>query len=562
MAFFEFPHTRTYDSDLGWLIKQYNELLGEYGDLEIWKAKHEKEYLDLKTEVAALIQNMTAPVEPWDGTKAYLRYTLVEYAGDTYIALQDVPAGVLITDTSYWGLAQTIQAELNAIKADIIELESTHCKCYETMADMVADFLAADYVCKVINGKVQLDPVNDMDCGITYFEYSATAPWAFETALANGGYAVMILKEFQPQSNDGEKILPKLLYLGYSYCGVYKAGGFTTPDGTVYNVTYQSNMGPFGTDSAHAQGMQCSQFINAILRGVPYERSRLADPSYNNNEDPEGAGNILKVNGSDYYFSANQLAHFCAAKGWFKATNIMNECEIGDVIFVGNTDPDGQFVVDDWRAIGHCAIVVGKSRNTIMVMQCGSISSLTSLYTFGRIRRRPGYNDDGVNFDCISGVQNPFENTDTYYGMKGYARIPLHYGFIEPTEEVSFADGGPTAYAAAAANANFYPIRYNNEKHAKFAIFRLGGYSALNDNNSGTLMGATVQNTVYDTDGSCAGASIEPQTNMLFPYIINCDGDSNYIQLTFTRRLTGTNNGSEWYNEGTPHGYSYLHLYS
>lgn len=26
MAFFEFPHTRTYDSDLGWLIKQMNSV--------------------------------------------------------------------------------------------------------------------------------------------------------------------------------------------------------------------------------------------------------------------------------------------------------------------------------------------------------------------------------------------------------------------------------------------------------------------------------------------------------------------------------------------------------
>lgn len=33
MAFFEFPHTRTYDSDLGWLIKDYHELKTEYDTL-------------------------------------------------------------------------------------------------------------------------------------------------------------------------------------------------------------------------------------------------------------------------------------------------------------------------------------------------------------------------------------------------------------------------------------------------------------------------------------------------------------------------------------------------
>lgn len=30
MAFFEFPHTRTYDSDLGWLLKEYKTLKAEY----------------------------------------------------------------------------------------------------------------------------------------------------------------------------------------------------------------------------------------------------------------------------------------------------------------------------------------------------------------------------------------------------------------------------------------------------------------------------------------------------------------------------------------------------
>ena len=30
MAFFEFPHTRTYDSDLGWLLKEYKTLKTEY----------------------------------------------------------------------------------------------------------------------------------------------------------------------------------------------------------------------------------------------------------------------------------------------------------------------------------------------------------------------------------------------------------------------------------------------------------------------------------------------------------------------------------------------------
>lgn len=54
MSFFEFPHTRTYDSDLGWLIKKMEELLNEYNTLITWKAQHEIEYAELLMRVSFL----------------------------------------------------------------------------------------------------------------------------------------------------------------------------------------------------------------------------------------------------------------------------------------------------------------------------------------------------------------------------------------------------------------------------------------------------------------------------------------------------------------------------
>lgn len=38
MAFFEFPHTRTYDSDLGWLIRQCKSNLDAIRVLQEWKS--------------------------------------------------------------------------------------------------------------------------------------------------------------------------------------------------------------------------------------------------------------------------------------------------------------------------------------------------------------------------------------------------------------------------------------------------------------------------------------------------------------------------------------------
>lgn len=48
MSFFEFPNTRTYDSDLGWLIRNIHKVIAAIEELESWKVKHEKEYADLK----------------------------------------------------------------------------------------------------------------------------------------------------------------------------------------------------------------------------------------------------------------------------------------------------------------------------------------------------------------------------------------------------------------------------------------------------------------------------------------------------------------------------------
>lgn len=48
MSFFEFPHTRTYDSDLGYIIKQIKDLLACCDEMKDWKESHQAEYNELK----------------------------------------------------------------------------------------------------------------------------------------------------------------------------------------------------------------------------------------------------------------------------------------------------------------------------------------------------------------------------------------------------------------------------------------------------------------------------------------------------------------------------------
>ena len=54
MAFFEFPHTRTYDSDLGWLIKQVSSYEETISAFDAWMEEYQPRIEDLEACCAAL----------------------------------------------------------------------------------------------------------------------------------------------------------------------------------------------------------------------------------------------------------------------------------------------------------------------------------------------------------------------------------------------------------------------------------------------------------------------------------------------------------------------------
>lgn len=54
MSYFEFPHTRTYDSDLGWLITEYKRLEEEVNTINTWVAQHKIEYQEAITRLTAV----------------------------------------------------------------------------------------------------------------------------------------------------------------------------------------------------------------------------------------------------------------------------------------------------------------------------------------------------------------------------------------------------------------------------------------------------------------------------------------------------------------------------
>ena len=96
MSFFEFPHTRTYDSDLGWLIKQcktYGEALDA---LNAWKAETEPALNDYK-KLYDMIMAGDLPPAVQEGINKWMRLNALDIIGEL---VKMVFFG--ITDTGYF----------------------------------------------------------------------------------------------------------------------------------------------------------------------------------------------------------------------------------------------------------------------------------------------------------------------------------------------------------------------------------------------------------------------------------------------------------------------------
>lgn len=70
MSFFEFPHTRTYDADLGWLIKDYETLTDLYNTLNQWKEDTQPTIDDLMEMYTKIMTGnfppeMASAIEKW-----------------------------------------------------------------------------------------------------------------------------------------------------------------------------------------------------------------------------------------------------------------------------------------------------------------------------------------------------------------------------------------------------------------------------------------------------------------------------------------------------------------
>ena len=96
MSFFEFPHTRTYDSDLGWLIKDTHSLDEQVEAIKQWIIDTQPTLQELENLYRQL-ENGILPAETYNKLRMWIDAHIVEFIGD---AIKTV--AFEITDTGYF----------------------------------------------------------------------------------------------------------------------------------------------------------------------------------------------------------------------------------------------------------------------------------------------------------------------------------------------------------------------------------------------------------------------------------------------------------------------------
>ena len=81
MSFFEFPHTRTYDGDLGWLIKHVGSYDETINALNEWKTQAQLELDDLMAFMEAM-ESGTLPEPVKNAIIDWLRINAIDLMGE------------------------------------------------------------------------------------------------------------------------------------------------------------------------------------------------------------------------------------------------------------------------------------------------------------------------------------------------------------------------------------------------------------------------------------------------------------------------------------------------
>lgn len=502
---------------------------------------------DVQTEIDALdtdIDTLRGQIAHNAGTTPYTdidlyKGDLVFWNGELYAVTADMPTGTaFIVGTNI--TQSTVDEKINNIIRNAIP---NRIKYYDTMADMVADFKAEDIVCFVQNAQaylgVDFGTVTNPDGA--FYKYSATE-YSFETALDNGGWALLVTNPRKAVYNDPISTAANACYVAMSYCGVTHSPAYDIGGGqTATNIRYLGNNGPYFPETYYHNGIQCSQFTNCILYNMPYEMSKLANES-NANEAGPGAVNVIRGDdGTPLYLAANELAHYAALKGYLQETEYIEDAEIGDVLF---WTEEGSWAVD-WKGIPHCDVVVGKGNGFIQVVDAGLPPNAPD---FNRNTIYPGYSNDAVAFVGIRTYRRTRPFVTGTYKLFGYARFPLNFParrVMSTHNLIKFTQ----SYTAGQAQAQLPLISNSDNKNAKFIIWQVTGHSATKESKAGIMLTANTDTSTYNTGGVVFNTDDEVTTGgiIILPFAVDSDTKPVRVSFYYRTALSVQSDNETWY---------------
>ena len=219
MSYFEFPHTRNYDGDLGYVLKKIIEL-SEHYDMFF-------KYNSIK---------FADPLQ-WDITKQYEAYTIVfDYdSGYSYISRQAVPTGIGLNNPDFWVVVGPLIIDSWA-RNEILTILSFIADIYESGTTASAVRTAGEYV--VVNGNLY-KTTTTINTGETYTNGINVTPITIETMIHE-----IITSDMTPVINGINTSIgnintsintinhdidnleePFTILIGDSYCEGYDPGG-------------------------------------------------------------------------------------------------------------------------------------------------------------------------------------------------------------------------------------------------------------------------------------------------------------------------------------------------
>lgn len=138
MSYFEFPHTRTYDSDLGWLIEEYKQLEEDVNDLLSWMATHQTEYQQalarlvvveneistFEASVTTAFNNLKAQIEAdFEEQKELLQQELEETKQEVNeqitLMIEEVNSAIASFETRFLAIQAELENEITQLKAEV-----------------------------------------------------------------------------------------------------------------------------------------------------------------------------------------------------------------------------------------------------------------------------------------------------------------------------------------------------------------------------------------------------------------------------------------------------------